>query len=136
MIDNFVETFDQITLTSKAETYEWVSQHVFPASKEEAQAIQQALFQREAVGDIQIEEGVILPHLEHPALAKTQVWVIRPQQPITEWSERISKVELLIVVLLAENETLAVKRQLADFMRQLADPDYLDELKAGNFTER
>ncbi|MGM0294413.1 PTS sugar transporter subunit IIA [Enterococcus mundtii] len=136
MIDNFVETFDQITLTSKAETYEWVSQHVFPASKEEAQAIQQALFQREAVGDIQIEEGVILPHLEHPALAKTQVWVIRPQQPITEWSERILQVELIIVVLLAENETLAVKRQLADFMRQLADPDYLDELKAGNFTER
>ncbi|AUB53943.1 MULTISPECIES: PTS sugar transporter subunit IIA [Enterococcus] len=136
MIDNFVETFDQIALTSKAETYEWVSQHVFPASKEEAQAIQQALFQREAVGDIQIEEGVILPHLEHPALAKTQVWVIRPQQPITEWSERILQVELIIVVLLAENETLAVKRQLADFMRQLADPDYLDELKAGNFTER
>lgn len=136
MIDNFVETFDQIALTSKAETYEWISQQVFPASKEEAQAIQQALFQREAAGDIQIEEGVILPHLEHPALAKTQVWVIRPQQPITEWSERISKVELLIVVLLAENETLAVKRQLADFMRQLADPDYLDELKAGNFTER
>lgn len=136
MIDNFVETFDQITLTSKAETYEWVSQHVFPASKEEAQAIQQALFQREAVGDIQIEEGVILPHLEHPALAKTQVWVIRPQQPITEWSERILQVELIIVVLLAENETLAVKRQLADFMRQLADPDYLDELKSGNFTER
>ncbi|NBA62779.1 PTS sugar transporter subunit IIA [Enterococcus mundtii] len=136
MIDNFVETFDQIALTSKAETYEWVSQHVFPASKEEAQAIQQALFQREAVGDIQIEEGVILPHLEHPVLAKTQVWVIRPQQPITEWSERILQVELIIVVLLAENETLAVKRQLADFMRQLADPDYLDELKAGNFTER
>ncbi len=136
MIDNFVETFDQIALTSKAETYEWISQQVFPTSKEKAQAIQQALFEREEAGDIQIEEGVILPHLEHPALAKTQVWVIRPQQPITEWSERISKVELLIVVLLAENETLAVKRQLADFMRQLADPDYLDELKAGNFTER
>lgn len=136
MIDNFVEIVDQIALTSKAETYEWISQQVFPTSKEKAQAIQQALFEREEAGDIQIEEGVILPHLEHPALAKTQVWVIRPQQPITEWSERISKVELLIVVLLAENETLAVKRQLADFMRQLADPDYLDELKAGNFTER
>ncbi|WP_066026590.1 PTS sugar transporter subunit IIA [Enterococcus mundtii] len=136
MIDNFVEIVDQITLTSKAETYEWISQQVFPTSKEKAQAIQQALFEREEAGDIQIEEGVILPHLEHPALAKTQVWVIRPQQPITEWSERISKVELLIVVLLAENETLAVKRQLADFMRQLADPDYLDELKTGNFTER
>ena len=136
MIDNFVETFDQIALTSKAETYEWISQQVFPTSKEKAQAIQQALFEREEAGDIQIEEGVILPHLEHPALAKTQVWVIRPQQPITEWSERMAKVELLIVVLLAENETLAVKRQLADFMRQLADPDYLDELKTGNFTER
>ncbi|MDB7088498.1 PTS sugar transporter subunit IIA [Enterococcus mundtii] len=136
MIDNFVEIVDQIALTSKAETYEWISQQVFPTSKEKAQAIQQALFEREAVGDIQIEEGVILPHLEHPALAKTQVWVIRPQQPITEWSERILQVELIIVVLLAENETLAVKRQLADFMRQLADPDYLDELKAGNFTER
>ncbi|BAO08376.1 MULTISPECIES: PTS sugar transporter subunit IIA [Enterococcus] len=136
MIDNFVELFDQMSLASKVATYEWISQQVFPTSKEKAQAIQQALFEREEAGDIQIEEGVILPHLEHPALAKTQVWVIRPQQPITEWSERISKVELLIVVLLAENETLAVKRQLADFMRQLADPDYLDELKAGNFTER
>ncbi|NMP59716.1 PTS sugar transporter subunit IIA [Enterococcus mundtii] len=136
MTDNFVELFDQMSLASKVATYEWISQQVFPTSKEKAQAIQQALFEREEAGDIQIEEGVILPHLEHPALAKTQVWVIRPQQPITEWSERISKVELLIVVLLAENETLAVKRQLADFMRQLADPDYLDELKAGNFTER
>lgn len=136
MIDNFVETVDQIALTSKAETYEWISQQVFPTSKEKAEAIQQALFEREEAGDIQIEEGVILPHLEYPALAKTQVWVIRPQQPITEWSERISKVELLIVVLLAENETLAVKRQLADFMRQLADSDYLDELKTGHFTER
>ncbi|MRI75116.1 PTS sugar transporter subunit IIA [Enterococcus mundtii] len=136
MIDNFVELFDQMSLASKVATYEWISQQVFPTSKEKAQAIQQALFEREEAGDIQIEECVILPHLEHPALAKTQVWVIRPQQPIIEWSERISKVELLIVVLLAENETLAVKRQLADFMRQLADPDYLDELKAGNFTER
>lgn len=136
MTDNFVELFDQMSLASKVATYEWISQQVFPTSKEKAQAIQQALFEREEAGDIQIEEGVILPHLEHPALAKTQVWVIRPQQPITEWSERISKVELLIVVLLAENETLVVKRQLADFMRQLADPDYLDELKAGNFTER
>lgn len=136
MIDNFVELFDQMSLASKVATYEWISQQVFPTSKEKAQAIQQVLFEREEAGDIQIEEGVILPHLEHPILAKTQVWVIRPQQPITEWSERISKVELLIVVLLAENETLAVKRQLADFMRQLADPAYLDELKAGNFTER
>jgi len=136
MIDNFVELFDQMSLASKVATYEWISQQVFPTSKEKAQAIQQALFEREEAGDIQIEEGVILPHLEHPALGKTQVWVIRPQQPITEWSERMAKVELLIVVLLAENEILAVKRQLADFMRQLADPDYLDELKAGNFTER
>ncbi|AZP93911.1 PTS sugar transporter subunit IIA [Enterococcus mundtii] len=136
MTDNFVELFDQMSLASKVATYEWISQQVFPTSKEKAQAIQQALFEREEAGDIQIEEGVILPHLEHPALANTRIWLIRPQQPITEWSERISKVELIIVVLLAENETLAVKQQLADFMRKLADPDYLDELKAGNFTER
>ena len=42
----------------------------FLPQKKWAQAIQQALFEREKAGDIQIEEGVILPHLEHPALAK------------------------------------------------------------------
>lgn len=136
MGDNFIETFDQLTVASKTEAYEWISQQAFPTAKEMAQMIQQSLLEREEAGDIQIEEGVILPHLEHPSLTKTQVWVIRPQQPITEWSQRISQVELIIVVLLAENETLAVKRQLADFMRKLADPDYLDDLKAGNFTER
>ncbi|PQC31467.1 PTS sugar transporter subunit IIA [Enterococcus mundtii] len=136
MTDNFVELFDQMALASKVATYEWISQQVFPTSKEKAQAIQQALLEREEAGDIQIEEGVILPHLEHPALTNTRIWLIHPQQPITEWSERISKVELIIVVLLAENETLAVKRRLADFMRKLADPDYIDDLKAGHFTEQ
>ncbi|MBO0462266.1 PTS sugar transporter subunit IIA [Enterococcus sp. DIV1298c] len=135
MTDNFAEIFDEIALTSKVATYEWISEQAFPTSKEAAQMIYQALLEREAAGDIQIEEGVILPHLEHSALTKTQIWLIRPEEPITEWSERIAQVELIIVVLLAENETLAVKRRLADFMRKLADPDYLDDLKAGNFAE-
>lgn len=135
MTDNFLKIFDQIKLASKIETYDWISQQVFPTSKEKSYVIKQSLFEREEVGDIQIEEGVILPHIENPVIDKTQIWLIRPQQPIKEWSERIEQVELLIVVLLAENEKLIVKQRVADFMRKLADSDYIADLKAGNFTK-
>lgn len=129
MKDNLFQLFIDQPLSSRNEAYQFISKKLFPENPIEELQIKEALYVREKNGNIQIDEKVVLPHIENASVKETTVLIIQPRQPIKNWLPEIPAVELIIAVLLPEQETDTIKRQLADFMRKLADPEFLSQLQ-------
>jgi PTS system nitrogen regulatory IIA component len=135
MKDNLFQLFIDQPLCSRDEVYQFISEKLFPENPIEALQIKEALYEREKNGNIQIDEKVVLPHIENASVKETAVLIIQPRQPIKNWQPEIPAVELIIAVLLPEQETDTIKRQLADFMRKLADPEFLSQLQTTKESE-
>lgn len=58
--------------------------------------IVQALLEREETGDIQIDEGVLLPHIENQLVKATKVIILPLEQRIANWNPAIQQVELIL----------------------------------------
>ncbi|MDB1652173.1 PTS sugar transporter subunit IIA [Enterococcus durans] len=129
MKDNFIQLFSEVEVANRDEAYEFISNQLFPNENEKALLIRQALYKREDTGNIQIDEGVVLPHIEDEIVDQTFVAIIQPKKVIQRWSSEIANIDLIIAVLLSPNESNEEKKQIARFMRQLADEDFIKRLK-------
>jgi PTS system nitrogen regulatory IIA component len=135
MKDDWIQYQIPLLLVSKNEVYEWLAHQLYPQTVNKKDGIYQALLAREAIGNIQIDEGVILPHIENELVTKTRVMILPLKNRIVKWSNEVSQVELIIAVFLAPNESLEIKRQLATFMRCLANEQVIQTLKKGKKLE-
>ncbi|OQO70515.1 hypothetical protein BH747_05685 [Enterococcus villorum] len=135
MKDDWIQYQIPLLLVSKNEVYEWLAHQLYPQAINKKDGIYQALLAREAIGNIQIDEGVILPHIENELVTKTRVMILPLKNRIVKWSNEVSQVELIIAVFLAPNESLEIKRQLATFMRCLANEQVIQALKKGKKLE-
>ncbi|MFS0927395.1 PTS sugar transporter subunit IIA [Enterococcus durans] len=129
MDDNLIQLFSEVEVTNRSEAYEFISNKFYPNGNEKALLIRQALYKREDTGNIQIDEGVVLPHIEDEIVDQTFVAIIQPKKVIQRWSSEIANIDLIIAVLLSPNESNEEKKQIARFMRQLADEDFIKRLK-------
>ena len=114
-------------LASKQETYECIAQQVSPSLKIQKMLIEQ-LEKRATIGNMQIAEHVLLPHIENAVVTESRVLFVRLNEPIEQWDDQTRDIQLLIVILLKANETLEKKQALAAFTRTLADEAYLEHL--------
>lgn len=124
MNDNFFSVFLEQPLTNKGQIHRFIAEFANPAEAEELIA---SLKQREEVGNTMIAEHVILPHLESRKIEQSQVLLIRLAEPI-DLDEKTPAVQLIITILLKSGETQATKKRIAQFMRQLADEEFLEAL--------
>ncbi|WP_347321576.1 PTS sugar transporter subunit IIA [Rossellomorea sp. RS05] len=113
-------------LASREAVYSFCADHASTDSSTQ-QHLLQAFHDREKVGSTQIAEDVVMPHIESSQLDKSQIIVIRPAEPI-RWGAGIEKIHLVIVLLLKQNESATIKRELIRFTRTLADEDNLNEI--------
>ncbi|MGX1266302.1 PTS system fructose-specific IIA component [Rossellomorea marisflavi] len=125
-------------LTSRESVYSFCADHS-SINSSTRQHLLHAFHDREKVGSTQIAEHVVMPHIESSQLDKSQIIVIRPAEPI-QWEAGIEKIQLVIVLLLKQNESATIKRELICFTRTLADEDHLNELlevqEAATFTNK
>ena len=128
MKDDWLEYVPPTVFHSRNEVYEWLAQQV-------DSEIVQALLEREETGDIQIDEGVLLPHIENQLVKATKVIILPLEQRIANWNPAIQQVELILAVFLAPQEKIETKRQIANFMRLLADEQVIKTLKEGKRLE-
>lgn len=131
MKDEWLQYVAPMSLVSKKEVYEWLAHQLYPQTIKKKNQICQSLVTRETTGNIQIDDGVILPHIENELVTDTRVIILPLKQRIMKWSNEINQVELIIAVFLTPNESIEVKRQLAAFMRSLADEQVIQMLKEG-----
>ncbi|MDU5335498.1 MAG: PTS sugar transporter subunit IIA [Enterococcus sp.] len=124
MNDNFFSVFLDQPLTDKDQIQRFIAEFANPA---EAEELIDLLKQREKVGNTMIAEHVILPHLESPKIKQSQVLLIRLAEAI-DLDEGTPEVQLIITILLKSDESQEIKKQIAQFTRQLADDDFLAEL--------
>lgn len=124
MNDNFFSVFLEQPLTNKDQIQRFIAEFANPAEAEELIA---SLKQREEIGNTMIAEHVILPHLESRKIEQSQVLLIRLAEPI-DLDEKTPEVQLIITILLKSGETQATKKRIAQFMRQLADEEFLEAL--------
>lgn len=129
MNDNLIQLFSEIEISNREEAYEFISSQLFSQGSAEALLLKHALYEREETGNIQIDEGVILPHIESELVNQSFVAIIQPKVRIKYWSSEIANIELLIVILLSPNESEEGKHKIIDFMRKLADEEFVDHLK-------
>ena len=135
MKDNWLEYVPPTVFHSRNEVYEWLAQQVDSEMGIKKEQIVQALLEREETGDIQIDEGVLLPHIENQLVKATKVIILPLEQRIANWNPAIQQVELILAVFLAPQEKIETKRQIANFMRLLADEQVIKTLKEGKRLE-
>ncbi|EMF0049561.1 MULTISPECIES: PTS sugar transporter subunit IIA [Enterococcus] len=135
MKDDWLEYVPPTVFHSRNEVYEWLAQQVDSEMGIKKEQIVQALLEREETGDIQIDEGVLLPHIENQLVKATKVIILPLEQRIANWNPAIQQVELILAVFLAPQEKIETKRQIANFMRLLADEQVIETLKEGKRLE-
>ena len=135
MKDDWLEYVPPTVFHSRNEVYEWLAQQVDTEMGIKKEQIVQALLEREETGDIQIDEGVLLPHIENQLVKATKVIILPLEQRIANWNPAIQQVELILAVFLAPQEKIETKRQIANFMRLLADEQVIETLKEGKRLE-
>lgn len=135
MKDDWLEYVPPTVFHSRNEVYEWLAQQVDSEMGIKKERIVQALLEREETGDIQIDEGVLLPHIENQLVKATKVIILPLEQRIANWNPAIQQVELILAVFLAPQEKIETKRQIANFMRLLADEQVIETLKEGKRLE-
>lgn len=117
--------FYNVPLTNQIDTYNFIAKIIMPQNPEEAM---NEFFQREKNGSIKIANCVLLPHIENDNLLKSQILFLKLENKIKEWNKHDRNVELLIVIALKKKDTNKTKRQIINFMKLLADDDYLKKL--------
>ena len=135
MKEEWLEYVPPTVFHSRNEVYEWLAQQVDSEMGIKKEQIVQALLEREETGDIQIDEGVLLPHIENQLVKATKVIILPLEQRIANWNPAIQQVELILAVFLAPQEKIETKRQIANFMRLLADEQVIETLKEGKRLE-
>ena len=135
MKDDWLEYVPPTLFHSRNEVYEWLAQQVDSEMGIKKEQIVQSLLEREETGDIQIDEGVLLPHIENQLVKATKVIILPLEQRIANWNPAIQQVELILAVFLAPQEKIETKRQIANFMRLLADEQVIKTLKEGKRLE-
>ncbi|EMF0160561.1 PTS sugar transporter subunit IIA [Enterococcus hirae] len=135
MKDDWLEYVPPTVFHSRNEVYEWLAQQIDSEMGIKKEQIVQALLEREETGDIQIDEGVLLPHIENQLVKATKVIILPLEQRIANWNPAIQQVELILAVFLAPQEKIETKRQIANFMRLLADEQVIETLKEGKRLE-
>ena len=135
MKDDWLEYVPPTVFHSRNEVYEWLAQQVDSEMGIKKEQIVQALLEREETGDIQIDEGVLLPHIENQLVKATKVIILPLEQRMANWNPAIQQVELILAVFLAPQEKIETKRQIANFMRLLADEKVIETLKEGKRLE-
>lgn len=128
-VNPLYQVFLNQELLSKQQVYQFIAETAAPSlTLEEKRRIEESLVNREKMGSNQIAEQVVLPHLENALLKKSEIYLIRLNTEIQEWTADIKQVKLIIVILLKENEILKVKKEISRFTRKLANEEFLEKL--------
>ncbi|MEK4563271.1 PTS sugar transporter subunit IIA [Alkalihalobacillus sp. FSL R5-0424] len=122
-----IRTYVDCTLDSRGEVFSFIADLVSETSTGASQVIKQ-LEHREELGSTMIAEHVLLPHIESPYVRKSEIIFIRLGEPIQNWDETTKDIQLLIVISLAENESVPLKKDIAGFTRTLADEEFVQQL--------
>lgn len=111
---------------TREEVYDYLAGKTAPDHKK---SIVDGLLYRENIGDISIEDGVIMPHVESGFLKESEIVIISMNRPINNWSKDIENVDLIIAIFLKDNECLEVKKEIRDFSRSLANEENIIKLR-------
>lgn len=120
--------FTNANLKTREEVYQFVVKQEFPSDIENAKKLSRELVDREAQGNIQIAESIVLPHAECNYIQRSKLLLIKTQRSIDTWSSDIHDIKVVIVMLLKSDESRNVKMQFVDIMRQLGKDELIEQL--------
>lgn len=120
--------FTNVNLKTREEVYQFVVKQEFPSDIENAKKLSRELVDREAQGNIQIAESIVLPHAECNYIQRSTLLLIKTQRSIDTWSSDIHDIKVVIVMLLKSDESRKVKMQFVDIMRQLGKDELIEQL--------
>jgi mannitol/fructose-specific phosphotransferase system IIA component (Ntr-type) len=116
--------------TTKQQVYQLLVKAAAPlASKEDQQQLLDLFAAREEAGDSFIAPQIILPHIESVLVSESRICLIHLERPILNWNEKQQAVQLIIAILLKEAEQRAIKEEIRQFVRKLAEDDFLAHLQ-------
>ncbi|NVD31577.1 PTS sugar transporter subunit IIA [Enterococcus faecium] len=116
-------------VTSQREAYHWLASSLYPGEEEKISILMEAFLMREQNGNIQIEEGIILPHIEHELITESKIIILYPKKTIIQWNEAIEQVDLILFVLLSPNENTEKKEENSKFYEMFSGRNIYANIK-------
>ncbi|MDL5039652.1 PTS sugar transporter subunit IIA [Heyndrickxia coagulans] len=127
-INSIYQVYFNCELKTKEEVYSFIAETVGHENLSKKEEIIYQLYEREKAGSTLIAEHVMLPHIVSHHIKKSKILFIRLANPIPFLDAHTEDICLLIVILLKENESAAIKKKISLFTRSLADEEYLNRL--------
>ena len=131
--DLFNVQLDQ-KLASQQEVYHYLAREIAEQSKLSPTEIVHKLLSRERVGNIQVAEKIIMPHFV-AANVQNKIIVIRTQEMIPKWSDKIEEVRVILAIIMDSEAGKEEKLKLNHFLQNLMDPDFIRVLLNGELQE-
>ena len=131
--DLFNVQLDQ-KLASQQEVYHYLAREIAEQSKLSPTEIVHKFLSRERVGNIQVAEKIIMPHFV-AANVQNKIIVIRTQEMIPKWSDKIEEVRVILAIIMDSEAGKEEKLKLDHFLQNLMDPDFIRVLLNGELQE-
>ena len=131
--DLFNVQLDQ-KLASQQEVYHYLAREIAEQSKLSPTEIVHKSPIRERVGNIQVAEKIIMPHFV-AANVQNKIIVIRTQEMIPKWSDKIEEVRVILAIIMDSEAGKEEKLKLNHFLQNLMDPDFIRVLLNGELQE-
>lgn len=131
--DLFNVQLDQ-KLASQQEVYHYLAREIAEQSKLSPTEIVHKFLIRERVGNIQVAEKIIMPHFV-AANVQNKIIVIRTQEMIPKWSDKIEEVRVILAIIMDSEAGKEEKLKLNHFLQNLMDPDFIRVLLNGELQE-
>ena len=127
MVTDLYQYVSNQNFNNRQEVYGYLASQVDSQTLSQ-QEIESKFLEREAMGNIEIAQGVVLPHFEG-AINRNKIIIIKPKHTIVDWSDTIVQVDLVIALMLTNGSD---KSEVIDFVKNLASDDFIEKLKHKN----
>jgi len=125
MKDNLFFLYRDMNFLSRDEVYTFLDKKI---STSPGLSVKNAFYEREAKGSIQIEEGVVLPHIEDSKIKNSSIIILPLKQNIKDWNLTIKNIDLIVGIVLCPADEEA-KIRVVNFIRKLANENIINQLR-------
>lgn len=116
-------SFEDITLHSGINKTVLISKLSTTLNRKMAQAVYEAMLQREDVSSTAIGNNIAIPHVMLEGIEKPSLAVFRLNEPL-EWQSKLGPVSMIIAMLIPAPPTMDIIKSFTQISRAMLDPDY------------
>lgn len=133
MVTDLYQYVSNQNFNNRQEVYGYLASQIDSQTLSQ-QEIESKFLEREAMGNIEIAQGVVLPHFTNENV-QDKIFIVRLSEPILNWSKGIAKVNIVIALVINSQTAFKIRPQIQNLIQHLIDEQFIELLMTGSQLE-